>query len=73
MANDNEVCVCVCVCVSVCVLVAQLYLALCCPMDCNLPGFCVHGMFQARILECVAFSSPRDLPDSETEPGSPAL
>ena len=26
---------------------------LCDPMDCSLPGFSVHGIFQARILECV--------------------
>ena len=25
-------------------------------MDCSLPGFSVHGIFQARILECVAIS-----------------
>ena len=24
------------------------------PMDCSLPGFSVHGIFQARILEWVA-------------------
>ena len=29
---------------------------LCCdPMDCSPPGFSVHGIFQARILEQVAF------------------
>ena len=44
-------------CVSV--LVAQLYLTLCDPMDCSLPGPSVHGILQARILEWVAvlFSS----------------
>jgi len=28
------------------------------PMDCNLPGFSVHGIFQARVLEwgAIAFS-----------------
>ena len=35
---------------------AQLYLTLCSPMDCNLPGSSVHGIFQARILEWVATS-----------------
>jgi len=25
----------------------------CDPMDCSLPGFSVHGILQARILECV--------------------
>ena len=34
--------------------VAQLCLTLCDPMDCSLPGFTVHGIFQARILEWVA-------------------
>ena len=24
------------------------------PMDCSPPGSCVHGVFQSRILECVA-------------------
>ena len=44
----------VCVCVCVCVLVTQLCLTLGSPMDCNSPGFSVHGIFQARILEWVA-------------------
>ena len=39
--------------------VAQLCLTLCDPMDCSLPGSSVHGIFQARILEWVAISSPR--------------
>ena len=26
------------------------------PMDCSLPGFCVRGIFQARVLEWVAIS-----------------
>ena len=29
------------------------------PMDCSPPGFFVHGIFQARILECVAISFSR--------------
>ena len=32
---------------------------LCNPMDCNLPGFSVHGILQARILEWVAMPSSR--------------
>ena len=32
---------------------------LCDPMDCSLPGFSVHGILQARILQCVAISSSR--------------
>ena len=36
--------------------VAQSCLTLCNPMDCSLPGFWVHGILQARILEWVAIS-----------------
>ena len=39
-------------------------------------GSSVHGILQARILEWVvglSFPSPGDLPDPETEAGSPAL
>ena len=35
--------------------VAQLCLTLCDPMDCSLPGFSVHGIFQARVLDCCHF------------------
>ena len=38
---------------------AQLYLALCEPMDCDPPGSSVHRILQARILERVAMSSSR--------------
>ena len=42
------------------------------PMDCSPPGFSVHGIFQARILEEVAFPPPKgDLPDPGIEPMSP--
>ena len=51
---------CVCVC-------TQLYLSLCDPMDCSPPGFSVHGIFQGRVLEWVAISYSRDLPDPETK------
>ena len=38
--------------------VAQSCLTLSNPMDCSLPGFSVHGIFQARVLEwgAIAFS-----------------
>ena len=45
---------------------AQSCLTLCDPMDCSPPGSSVQGIFQARILEWVAFpfsrgsSQPRD-------------
>jgi len=29
---------------------------LCDPLDCSLPGFSVHGIFQAGVLEWVAIS-----------------
>ena len=41
-------------------------------MDYSLPGSSVLGIFQARILEWVAISSSRGLPDPGTEPMSPA-
>ena len=31
---------------------------LCDPLDCSLPGFSVHGIFQARVLEWVPLPSP---------------
>ena len=42
-------------------------------MDCSLPGSSVHGIFQARILEWVAFPPPGDFPDPGIRPASPAL
>ena len=39
------------------VLVA--YVTLCDPMDCSPPGSSVHGILQARILECAAMPSSR--------------
>ena len=54
-------------------LVAQLCPALCNPMDCSPPGFSVHGILQARILEWLAFpfSSGSSKPGIELR--SPAL
>ena len=34
--------------------VAQSCPTLCDPMDCSLPGSSLHGILQARVLECVA-------------------
>ena len=53
--------------------VAQSCPTLCNPMDCNLPGSSVHGIFQARILEWLPFPSPGDLPNPGIESGSPSL
>ena len=53
--------------------VAQSCPTLCNPMNCSLPGSSIHRIFQARILEWVAFPSPGDLPDPGIEPRSPAL
>ena len=39
--------------------VAQSCLTLCNPVDCSPPGFSVHGILQARILEWVAISFSR--------------
>ena len=43
------------------------------PVDCSPLGSSVHGIFQARILEWVAFSPSGDLSDPGIKPGSPAL
>ena len=58
----------------------QVFLPMCCvlshvglfcdPMDCSLPGSSVHGIPQARILECITISSSRDLLHRGTEPKS---
>ena len=51
----------------------SVVLTSCNPMDCSLPGFSVLGISQARILEWVAISFSRGLPDPGIEPVSPAL
>ena len=48
-----------CICEHCKVLVTQSCLILCNPVDCILTGSCVHGIFQARILEWVAISFSR--------------
>ena len=42
-------------------------------MDYSPPGSSVLGIFQARILEWIAISYFKDLPDPGIEPKSPAL
>ena len=51
--------------------VAQLFPTLCDPVDCSLPGSSFHGILQAKILEWIAISFSRDLPDPGIEPGLP--
>ena len=61
--------------VPLCVL-SQSCLTLCNLMDCNPQDSSVHRIFQARILEWIAISFSRDLPDLGIEPTplvSPAL
>ena len=53
--------------------VVQLCLNLCNPMDCSPPGFSAQGIFQARIPEWVAISSPRGYPHPGIKPTSLAL
>ena len=56
-----------------CELVAQACLTLCNPTDCSLPGFSVHGILQARILEWLAMPFSRGSSKPEIVPWSPAL
>jgi len=44
---------------------------LCNCVDCSPPGFSVHGIFQARVLEWVAISSSRAYSPLRTEPATP--
>ena len=63
--NHDHVCETTHLCI--CTKSLQLYLTLCDPMDCRLPGYSVHGIFQARILDWVSIPTsrasywPRDL------------
>ena len=58
---QDEVCVC------------SVVSTLCDSMDYSLAGSSVHGIFQTRILEWVAFPSPGDHLKSGIEPAAPAL
>ena len=51
------------------VLVIQLCLTLCDPMECSTPGFSLHGILQASILEWVAipFSRGSSWPRDQTQ------
>ena len=50
---------------------AQSCPILCDLMDCSPPSSSVHGIFQARLLEYVAFPPPGDLPNPGMELESP--
>ena len=54
-------------------LVAQLFLTLCDPSDCNPPASMSMGILQEGILELVAMPSSRGSSDPGIELGSPAL
>ena len=41
--------------------IAQLCLTLCNSVDCSLRGSSAHGILQARMLECVAIPSSREI------------
>ena len=49
------------------VLITQLYLTLCDPIDCSLPGSSAHGISQARILEWVAIPFSRESSQARDE------
>ena len=51
--------------------VAQSCLTLSDPMDCSLPGSSVHGIFQARVLEWVAFALLYRFSNVQSEPQRP--
>ena len=53
--------------------VVQSCPTLCDPMYCSLPASSLHGILQARVVEWVAISFYRDLPDPGIKPGSPAF
>ena len=57
------------------VLVTQFFLTLCNPTDCNPPGFSVHEILQARMLQWVAISfSTKELKaDSKNEHNVPMV
>ena len=54
-------------------LVSKLCLILLQPQDCSPSGSSLHGIRQTRILEWVAISFSRDLPNPGIECISPAL
>ena len=55
-------------CPRCCCLVAKSCPTVCDPMDCNPPGSSVHGISQARILECCHFLLQGIFPTQELNP-----
>ena len=53
--------------------VTQSCLTLCNPTDCSLPGFSIHGIFQARYWSGLPLSIPGDLSNTGIEPASPVF
>ena len=64
---------CVFVCVCACEHALNHVQIFCDPMDCSLPGFSIHGTFQARTLKRVTPSYSRGSSPPRVEPVSPAL
>ena len=63
-------------CAQLCARLLSPVKTLCDPVDSSPPGFSVHGISEARILESLPFPPPGDLPDPGIEPAclvSPAL
>ena len=54
-------------------LVAKLYLTLCDPVDCSLPGSSVHRISQARTLEWVSIYFSKGSSQPGIEPAATAL
>ena len=57
-------------CITLLCVLTQLCPTLYGPIDCSLPGFSVHGIFQTTILEWDPFPTAGDLPDPGIEPES---
>ena len=53
------------------VLITQSCPVLCNTMDCSAPGFSAHTIFPGK--NSLPFPSPKDLPNPEIKPRSPAL
>ena len=69
VGTTKLVCVCVCVCVCMRMLSSSVMSDSCDPIDCSLPGSCVHEILQARILEWVgiSFSKGSSRPRDQTQ------